>query len=233
MTESSSLLAALVTVLLTIAVYQGAVKLQKRLAMQLLNPVLVSVAILILLLLLSGFPYETYAKETRGLSFMLGPATVALAVPLYRQLENLKRDWLAIVAGSMIGAIAGIGSVLVLAKLFKAPAEIILSLAPKSVTTPIAMDVSSVIGGLPPLTAALVILTGILGAVTGPQVLTLLRIKDETARGLAIGAAAHALGTSRAIQESEHQGAMSGLAIGLVGFATALLAPLLVKLAGL
>jgi predicted murein hydrolase (TIGR00659 family) len=196
MTESSPLSAALVTVLLTIAVYQGAVQLQKRLPLSLLNPVLVSVSILILLLLFSGFPYETYAKETRGLSFMLGPATVALAVPLYRQLENLRRDWQAIVAGSLIGAITGIGSVLLLAKLFKAPTEIILSMVPKSVTTPIAMDVASVIGGLPPLTAALVILTGILGAVIGPQVLTLLRIKDETARGLAVGAAAHALGTS-------------------------------------
>ena len=232
MTDSSPLAASLLTVLVTVAVYQGSVRLQKRLASQLFNPVLVSVTLLILLLLVSGFPYEQYAKETRALSFLLGPATVALAVPLYRQIENLKRNWRAVLVGGIIGTMAGIGAVLAMAWLVNTPAEIVLSLVPKSVTTPIAMDVSSAIGGLPPLTAALVILTGILGAVAGPAVLTQLGITDKTARGLAIGAASHAIGTSRAIRESEQEGAMSGLAIGLVGFITAILAPVMVKLAG-
>lgn len=230
--NDSPVFASLVTVFLTAAVYQGAVRMQKRFRSQLLNPVLVSVSILIVFLLYTEFPYELYAKETRGLSFLLGPATVALAVPLYRQLAALKRNWRALLIGSVVGAGVGIGSVLLLAKLFTLPPAIVLSLVPKSVTTPIAMDVSSVIGGLPSLTAALVILTGLLGAVFGPQILTRLRITEETARGLAIGAAAHGLGTSRAIQESERQGAISGIAIGLVGFATALLAPVLVTLAG-
>ena len=230
--SESPVLTTLLTVFLTAAVYQGAVRLQKRFRSQFLNPVLVSVCILIAFLIYTGFPYELYAKETRGLSFLLGPATVALAIPLYRQLAVLKQKWRALLAGSIIGAAVGIGSVLLIARLFSLPPEIVLSLVPKSVTTPIAMDIAAVINGLPSLTAALVILTGILGAVAAPWLLTMLRIKDETARGLAIGAAAHGLGTSRAIQESEQQGAISGVAIGLVGFATALLAPVLVKLAG-
>lgn len=233
MVEAGSVSATMVTVLVTIAVYQGAVKLQQKIALPLFNPVLVAVVLLMLLLVASGFPYAAYARETRGLSFMLGPATVALAVPLYRQRDTLRRHWPAIVTGSLLGAVSGIGSVLLLAPLFDVPAAVMLSLVPKSVTTPIAIGVSSIIGGLPPLTAALVILTGILGAVAGPRLLTLLRVKDRTAWGLAIGAAAHGIGTARAIQEGERQGAMSGLAIGLVGLATAVLAPLLVNLADL
>lgn len=232
MSDVYSVLVTVAALFLTVIVFQAAVELQRRLDSPVANPLLVAVVFLIVLLLITGFPYAAYAKATQGLSFLLGPATVALAVPLCRQLEQLKRNWQAILGGILAGTVTGVGSVLLFSLLFSAPGEIILSLVPKSVTTPIAMDVAHTIGGIPPLTAVLVILTGMLGAVLGPEILNHLRVNDETARGLAIGASAHALGTSRAIKESERQGAVSGLAIGLVGFVTAMIAPFVVKLAG-
>lgn len=232
MSEMCSVFVTVAALFLTIVVFRAAVELQRRLDMPVANPLLLAVAFLIALLLITGFPYAEYAKATQGLSFLLGPATVALAVPLCRQVDQIKRNWQAILGGILTGTVTGVGSVLLFSLLFRVPGEIILSLVPKSVTTPIAMDVAHTIGGIPPLTAVMVILTGMLGAVLGPELLNRLQIKDETARGLAIGASAHALGTTRAIKESEQQGAVSGLAIGLVGLATAMLAPFFVKLAG-
>ncbi len=196
----------------------------------LLNPVLLSVAALVGFLFLTGTDYEAYFQGAQFVHFMLGPATVALAVPLYRQLHLVRDSGLALTIGLVAGSLTAAASAVGLAWIFGASERVLLSLAPKSVTTPIAMAVTEQIGGLPSLTAVLVILTGIVGAMFGPIVLNLLRVRDWKARGLAIGVAAHGIGTARALQVNEVAGAFSSLAMGLNGIATAILLPLLFRL---
>jgi predicted murein hydrolase (TIGR00659 family) len=192
-----------------------------------LNPVLVAVVVLIALLKLTGTDYQTYFQGAQFVHFLLGPATVAVALPLYRQLHALRRSVLAVAAALLTGSIVASLSAMAIAKLLGAEPQTVLSMAPKSVTTPIAMGVAEQIGGLPSLTAALVLMTGIIGAVVGTSVLNLLKIRDQRARGLAMGTASHGIGTARALAESETAGAFSGLAMGLNGVVTALLVPLL------
>lgn len=196
----------------------------------LLNPVLIAVVLLILLLKLTATPYQTYFQGAQFVHFLLGPATVALAIPLYRQLHVLRRSVLAILAALVAGSATAALSAMAIARGLGASPSIVLSMAPKSVTTPIAMGISEQIGGLPSLTAALVLLTGICGAVIGVMILDRLKIDDAKARGLALGVACHGIGTARALQDSETAGAFSGLAMGLNGVVTALLVPLLVRL---
>ena len=192
-----------------------------------LNPVLVAVVVLILLLKLTHTDYQTYFQGAQFVHFLLGPATVALAFPLYRQLHALRRSVLAVAVALIGGSAVASLSAMYLAQVLGAEPQTVLSMAPKSVTTPIAMGVAEQVGGLPSLTAALVLLTGIIGAVLGPWVLDLLKIRDARARGLAMGTAAHGIGTARALAETETAGAFSGLAMGLNGVVTALLVPLL------
>jgi len=198
----------------------------------LLNPVLLAVVILILLLKGTGTSYQTYFQGAQFVHFLLGPATVALALPLYRQLHALKRSMLAVAAALMAGSVVASLSTMAIARALGAAPQTVLSMGPKSVTTPIAMGVAEQIGGLPSLTAALVLITGIGGAVSGPWILDRLRIRDERARGLAIGTASHGIGTARALQESQTAGAFSGLAMGLNGVVTAVLVPILAGLFG-
>jgi predicted murein hydrolase (TIGR00659 family) len=193
----------------------------------LLNPVLVAVVVLIALLKLTHTDYQTYFQGAQFVHFLLGPATVALALPLYRQLHALRRSVLAVAAALVTGSAVASLSAMAIAKALGAEPQTVLSMAPKSVTTPIAMGVAEQVGGLPSLTAALVLMTGITGAVVGPWVLDKLKIRDERARGLAMGMASHGIGTARALAESETAGAFSGLAMGLNGVITALLVPLL------
>lgn len=193
----------------------------------LLNPVLTAVILVVALLSLSGTNYEQYFEGAQFVHFLLGPATVALAIPLYRQFDRVKRSAAALLTSLLCGSLTAISSAVGLGWLLGASRETLLALAPKSVTAPVAMGISELLGGLPSLTAVLVILTGILGAVAGPIVLDLLRIKDWRARGLALGTASHGIGTARALQTNELAGAFSGLAMGLNALATALLLPLL------
>ena len=190
------------------------------------NPVLIAVVILAGGLMATGIDYRAYFSGAQFVHFLLGPATVALAVPLYRQFALVRRSAAAaaasIVLGGAFAALAGIGIALALG----AAPEVVASLAPRSVTTPVAMGIAERIGGLPSLTAVVVILSGIVGAALGPVVLDLARVRDWRARGLAIGTAAHGIGTARAFQESEEAGAFSGLAMGLCGLVTAVLFPL-------
>lgn len=195
----------------------------------LVNPVLIAMGILSGLLLACGTDYRIYYEGTRPIHFLLGPATVALAVPLYKQLDRLLRSLGALTAGLLAGSVAAAVSAIGIGQLFGASHQTLMSLAPKSATSPIAMGVAEAIGGLPSLTAVIVILTGISGAVTGAWVLDLCRIRDERARGLALGTAAHGIGTARALQMGEVTGAFSGLAMGLNGVATAVLVPFLVR----
>jgi predicted murein hydrolase (TIGR00659 family) len=196
----------------------------------LFHPVPIAVALLIGTLAATDTAYETYFGGAQFVHFLLGPATVALAVPLYENRAEVRRAvlpmLLALVAGSATAIVSAVG----VARLFGASRETLLSLAPKSATTPIAMGISEQLGGLPSLTAALVIATGILGAVVVTPILNLLRIRDFRGRGFAAGVAAHGLGTARAFQVNELAGTFAGIALALNGIATALLAPLLLKL---
>lgn len=216
---------------LTLAAFQAGTWLYDRFDHKpFLNPVLTAVIVVVGLLSLSGTTYETYFEGAQFVHFLLGPATVALAIPLYRQFDRVRRSALALVTSLLCGSLTAIGTATGLGWLLGASRETLLSLAPKSVTAPVAMGITEQLGGLPSLTAVLVILTGILGAVLGPPLLNLMRVKDWRARGLALGTASHGIGTARALQASELSGAFSGLAMGLNALATAILLPLLWRL---
>lgn len=219
---------------ITLLAYRAALALYERARFHpLVNPVAISITIVVIALLLTGTAYQTYFEGAKLVHFLLGPATVALAIPLYQQVEKLRRNWFALLGATLAGASVGIASAMGTAWLLGASHETIMSLAPKAVTTPIAMGVAEQIGGLPSLTAALVIVTGILGAVTARGILNLMRIDDVSVRGFALGAAAHGIGTARAFQVSGEMGAFAGLAMGMTGALTALLLPFVLKLLGL
>jgi len=216
---------------LTLVAYQGGMWIYQKANMNpLLNPVLIAVSALVALLLLADIDYEAYFEGAQYIHFLLGPATVALAVPLYQQFQKVKESFGVILVALLSGSLTAIFSAIGIAGALGASKETLLSLAPKSVTTPIAMGIAEITGGIPSLTAVFVILTGILGAVLGPGLLNVLKIKDWRARGLAIGTASHGIGTARALQVNAVAGAFSTLAMGLNGLITAVLLPVLVSL---
>jgi predicted murein hydrolase (TIGR00659 family) len=216
---------------LTLAAYQAGVWLQRRAGgAPLVNPVLCAVAILVAVLQATGTRFETYFDGAQFVHFLLGPATVALAVPLYRNLHHLKGAVPATIGALLIGSITAALSAVALAWWLGAGEETLRSIAPKSVTMPIAIGITEQLGGLPSLAAVLVMLTGIIGAVLGTHTLNLLGLTDWRARGLAVGTAAHGIGTARAMQVNEVAGAFSGLAMGLNALATAVLLPLCYRL---
>lgn len=219
---------------ITLLAYQAAYWLYKRSNFNpLLNPVALSVAVLVMLLLASGTSYETYFEGAKFVHFLLGPATVALAIPLYSQFEKLKQMLLPLLGALLAGAATAIISAVGIGWLLGASHVTLMSLAPKSVTTPIAMGIAEKLGGSPSLTAVLVIFTGISGAIMAKSILNLLRIENHAVRGFSVGVAAHGIGTARAFQVSEQAGAFAGLAMGLNGLITALMSPLLLKISGL
>lgn len=200
-------------ILLSLIAFQIGTLLYKKTRLSILNPLLVASVLLMGFLLYFGIGFETYNIRGDYISFFLGPATVGLAVPLYRRIRLLKSNALPILAGIVTGCIAGIPSILIFSSLLGLDEDITRSLAPKSVTTPIGIEISKQIGGLPAITVAAIVFTGIAGAVLGPYLCRCFRIKDEVAIGVATGTASHALGTTRAIELGESEGAMSGLAI--------------------
>ncbi|MER0237480.1 LrgB family protein [Fulvimarina sp. MAC8] len=217
----------LLALTLTLVAYQIVQEIWTRIGRPaLLNPVLVSVLIIVGVLVGTGTSYDTYFEGAQFIHFLLGPATVALAIPLYRQFERIKANKLAIAASLATGSVTGIASGLLCAGLFGIDQTSFVSIAPKSVTAPVAMGIVERIGGLPSLTAVLVIVTGIIGAALGPALLNLIGVKDAPARGMAMGVGSHGIGTACALQESEAAGAFSGLAMGLNALATAILVPL-------
>lgn len=217
---------------LTFIVFVGARILQRRTGIRLLNPILISMVALICFLCVSGIDYETYRESGEYIDFWLKPAVVALGVPLYRQLESIRRQMLPLLFAEMAGCVAGIISVVAVAELLGASRDVILSLAPKAVTTPIAMEIASSMGGIPPLTAAVVVCTGLFGGLTGFQITRISRIKSPIAEGLSMGTAAHAIGTSVAMERSDRYGAFSSLGLTLNGLLTALLAPFILGFLG-
>jgi predicted murein hydrolase (TIGR00659 family) len=207
-------------------------ELQRRTGWVLLNPILLTIASLILFLKLTGISYETYQEGGQLIEFWLKPAVVALGVPLYLQLEMIKKQLLPILLSQLVGCLVGIVSVVLVAKLLGATPDVICSLAPKSVTTPIAMEVSNTTGGIPSLTAAVVVLVGLFGAVFGFKILTLGKVKSPIAQGLSMGTASHAIGTSAAMEVSRKYGAYASLGLTLNGILTALLTPAILRLLG-
>jgi predicted murein hydrolase (TIGR00659 family) len=194
------------------------------------NQVLLSVLLLLLVLTLSGTPYATYFEGAQFVHFLLGPATVALAVPLHRQLRSERARALPLTVALLAGSATAVVTAVLTARLLGASWPTVLSLAPKSATTPVAMGIAERIGGLPSLTAALVILTGISGAILGTGLLRRIGVRDPVATGFALGVTSHGIGTARAFQVDEQAGAFSGLGMGLNALVTALLLPLLLRL---
>jgi len=216
---------------LTLLAYLGASVVHQRCGGHpLANPVLLAVAALVGLLWLTDTPWHTYFDGAQFVHFLLGPATVALAIPLHAQLPRLRRMALPLLLALLIGSLTAALSAVAIGALLGASRATLLSLAPKSVTTPIAMGIAERIGGLPSLTAVLVILTGVLGAILARYIYCALHIEDDAQRGFALGIAAHGIGTARAFQESEQMGAFAALAMGLNGLLTAVLLPLLLPL---
>lgn len=193
----------------------------------LLNPVLIAVIIVVSILVVTNTTYNSYFEGAKFVHFLLGPATVALAIPLYLQIEKIKKSALAVTVSLISGSLTAMLSAMAIGYSLSASKVALISMAPKSVTTPVAMGISEKLGGLPSLTAILVILTGIIGAMIGPLILNILGIKSKPARGLAIGTASHGIGTARAFQINKTAGAFAGLAMGLNALATALLLPII------
>lgn len=212
--------AAYFGVTLSLAGYAVGLWVKKKVKKPFANPLLISVLIVMGALLLLGIDYEAYNESAKYLSYLLTPATVCLAIPLYQQLELLKKHWMAVVGGLTAGVVSSLTSIWGLSILFGLTHEQYVSLLPKSITTAIGMGVSEELGGVVTLTIACIILTGVLGAVIGEGVCKLFRIRERAAIGLAMGASSHAIGTSRALEMGEIEGAMSSLAIAVSGLMT-------------
>lgn len=215
---------------ITLAAYQLSLVAYERTRWVFLQPVLLSMAILIGVLLLCGLSYAEYRNSTFLLSVLLGPTTVALAVPLYLNLRRIRQlFWPVLITLALAGVFATVLGV-ALAWLFGADHMMLMTLAPKSVTSPIAMLVAEQIGGVAALAAVFVLITGVLGAICGPELLRLIGVRHPAAQGMALGLTAHAVGTARALQESEESGAFAALAMSLMGVVTAIALPLVVAL---
>ena len=213
-------------IVLSLLCYWVALKISARVKSTLCNPLLVASVIIIAVLVLLDVEYETFDKGASYLTYFLNPATVCLAVPLYRQFQVLKDNWKAVLLGITAGCIACMVTVAGLAAVFAFSSELTLSVLPKSITTAIAIGLSEEIGGMSAVTVACVVFTGIFGACTASAMFKLFKIEEPVAQGLATGASAHAIGTSRALELGEIQGAMSSLAIVVTGIMTVIFVPI-------
>lgn len=205
---------------LSILAFWLGVRLQARLKSVLCNPLLIAILLIVLLLSVFKIPYESYNQGGAIINMFLAPATACLAVSIYTKIQILKENWLPILVGCTVGSLTSMGSVWLLCRLFRLDEAMTASLLPKSITTPIAVEVCKAHGGVVPVTVIAVIFTGILGSILAPFLIRLFRVQDSVATGLSIGACSHAVGTSRAIEIGETEGAMSGLAIGVCGIIT-------------
>lgn len=222
----------IVLLAITFGVYYLARQLQKWTGWVVLNPILLTMAVIIVSLKVTGITYDQYAEGGRYIDFWLKPAIVALGVPLYQHLGQIRKQLVPILMSQLVGCMVGIVSVVLIASAMGASREVIVSLAPKSVTTPIAMEVCKAAGGIPSLTAAIVVCVGLFGAVMGFKILEVWHIKNPFSQGISIGTASHAVGTSRAMEKGETYGAYSSLGLILNGVLTALLTPFILHLLG-
>ena len=205
---------------LSVIAFWIGVRIQKKTGLVLCNPLLIAIVLVSAVLLVFRIPYESYNVGGTIINMFLAPATACLAVSIYTQINLLKENWLPIVVGCTAGSITSMGSIYIMCRLFRLDEAVSASLIPKSVTTPIAVSISQNLGGIQAITVVAVILTGILGSILAPVLIKLFRVKDPVAAGLAIGACSHAVGTSKALELGETEGAMSGLAIGICGILT-------------
>ena len=217
-------------ILLTLVTFEIGVTISKKFKYSFLNPLLIANILIVGFLLITGISLESYNVGGDYISVMLSPATVVLAVPLYRQISKLKQFWKPILAGIFAGSLTSLACVIVVSKLVGLSNTLMLSLLPKSITIPMGSVVSAQIGGIPPVTIIAITITGITGAVAAPAVCKFCRIKHKVAQGIAIGTASHALGTTRAMEMGEVQGAMSSLSIGVAGLFTAIVTPIILSL---
>ncbi|WPC40538.1 LrgB family protein [Clostridium sp. JS66] len=202
----------------------------KKTKLALLNPLLISIALVIMVLKYVNISIDDYNKGGQFITFLLTPATVVLAVPLYKKIKLFKANAVSIFSGIFMGTLGGITTVIILGHVFGLSKSIDLSMIPKSITTPIGIEVSKQLGGIPSITVAVIIITGIVGTIIGPTIFKLLKIKDKVAIGVALGTASHAVGTSKAIELGEIEGAMSSLSIGIAGLITVIIAPIMAKI---
>ena len=200
--------------------YGAGIMLKKKFKYAFLNPLLISIIFVIGVVTLCGVDYESYENSAQYLSYLLTPATVCLAVPLYQQMTLLRKTLAAVACGILAGVLASLGSVLLLAFLFGLEHDVYVTLLPKSITTAIGMGVSEELGGLVTITVAVIIVTGVIGNVIGEAVCKLFRIYEPIAKGLALGTSSHAIGTAKALEMGEVEGAMSSLAIAVAGLLT-------------
>ena len=209
---------------LSVAAFSIGVWIQKKTGLVICNPLIIAIVLVSGVLLLFKIPYESYNEGGSIINMFLAPATSCLAVSVYTRVELLKKNWLPILAGCTAGSLTSMGSVFLLCRLFGLDEAMTYSLLPKSVTTPIAVGIAESHGGISSITVAAVILTGIMGSILAPFLIRIFRVKDAMTAGLAIGACSHAVGTSKAIEIGETEGAMSGLAIGICGIVTVVFA---------
>lgn len=212
---------------LVVGTYIAATILYKKTHLSVLHPLLTSIFVIIVILEFLDVEYASFQQGSHLIHFMLGPSVVALGYVLFEQMKYLKGNVVSILTSVFVGAIVGIISVIVIGKLMGADQSLIATLQPKSVTTPIAMGISEKNGGIPSLTAVIVVAVGIFGSIVGPAVMKVLGIESRIAKGLALGASSHGVGTAAAIQLGAVEGALSGLAIGLMGIMTAILVPVI------
>ncbi|MDO4332015.1 MAG: LrgB family protein [Eubacteriales bacterium] len=207
---------------LSIIAFWIGVKIQKKTGLVICNPLIIAIVLVSAVLLIFRIPYDSYNEGGSIINMFLAPATACLAVSIYTKMELLKKNWLPIAVGAVCGSLASMGSVYLMCRIFKLDEAMTASLMPKSVTTPIAVSIAGSHGGIVPITVVAVIFTGILGSILAPALIKVFRVNDAMTAGLAIGACSHAVGTSKAIELGETQGAMSGLAIGICGILTVL-----------
>ena len=207
-------------VALSLVAYYIGVFLKKKLKLAIFNPLLVSILITVIVLIVGKVDYDTYNESAKYLSWLLTPATVCLAIPLYEQVELLKEHYVAVFLGIISGVLTSMGVVLVLAKLFSLSHKEYVTLLPKSITTAIGMGVSEELGGYVTITVAVIVITGVLGNILAELVLKIFRITEPVSKGIATGSAAHAIGTAKAMEMGEIEGAMSSLSIAVSGILT-------------
>ena len=217
-------------ILLSLVAFEIGVFLNRKTKISLVQPILIALIFILIFLSITGISYENYKIGGDYISLFLSPVTVILAVPLYKQLQHLKKHLWQILIGISVGSLTSLLSILFFAKLFEIQDIITLSIAPKSITIPMGIEVSKQIGGIPSITILSIVITGITGAVSAPIVCRICKIKEPIAQGTATGTASHALGTTQAFEMGEIQGAMSSLSIGLTGIITAISAPMIISL---
>lgn len=217
----------LTSVLVTLLTYQAGLLIQKKVKSPLCNPILISAVLVALFITATGLENGTYQQANVRLSWLMTPATVCLAIPMYEQLEILLKNKKAILAGIAAGALSCVAIVLLLAAAFGFDRELTISLLPKSVTAAIGVPLSTLSGGIPSVTTAVILLTGILAAIFGPVLCKLFRLEDEISQGVAFGTAGHVIGTSRANEMSPLTGAVGSLSLTVAGLLTALVFPLI------